>query len=46
MAELRFMTNIGKELEKKLVSIGIDSAAELTNVGSKQAFDRLKITSA
>ena len=33
---------LGKTMEKKLRSVGIRSAEELTNVGSKQAVARLK----
>ena len=43
MAELISMRNIGKEIEKKLKSVGIDSAEELTRIGSKDAFLRLKM---
>ena len=42
MAELTSMLNIGKEIEKKLKSIGICSAEELRRTGSKDAFLRLK----
>ena len=42
MAELTSMLNIGKEIEKKLKSIGICSAEELKQIGSKEAFFRLK----
>ena len=42
MAELTSMMNIGKEMEKKLTSIGIESAEELIEVGAKNAFLRLK----
>lgn len=42
MAELTSMRNIGKEMAKKLTSIGIDSAEKLTETGSKQAFLKLK----
>ncbi|MDO4944372.1 MAG: TfoX/Sxy family DNA transformation protein [Ruminococcus sp.] len=42
MAELSSMPNIGKEIEKKLISVGIGSAEELTKLGSKEAFLRLK----
>lgn len=34
--------NLGKTMEKKLHSVGIDSAEELLAVGSKQAVSRLK----
>ncbi len=43
MSELNSMRNIGKEIEKKLKSIGICSAEELVQIGSKEAFFRLKI---
>jgi DNA transformation protein len=36
------MPNIGKEIEKKLKSIGICSAEELKQIGGKEAFLRLK----
>ena len=42
MTELTSMRNIGKEIEKKLKSIEICSAEELKQVGSKEAFFRLK----
>lgn len=42
MAELTTMRNIGKEIEKKLKAVGICSAEELTQMGSKEAFFRLK----
>lgn len=42
MAELASMRNIGKELEKKLNAIGINTAEELIEIGSKEAFFRLK----
>lgn len=42
MAELTSMLNIGAEMKRKLVSVGIDSAEELIFTGSKQAFQRLK----
>lgn len=37
------MQNIGTEMEKKLESIGICSAEELIQTGSKEAFVRLKM---
>ena len=43
MAELTSMMNIGKEMSKKLSSVGIDCAEELIYVGAKQAFQRLKV---
>ncbi len=43
MAELNSMRNIGKEIEKKLKSVGISSSEELIRTGSKEAFIRLKM---
>ena len=42
MSDLTSMANIGKEMEKKLTSVGIDSAEKLIALGSKQAFLKLK----
>lgn len=42
MPELTSMTNIGKEMAKKLTSVGIDSPEKLSALGSKQAFLKLK----
>ena len=42
MAKLTSMMNIGKELERKLTSVGIDSAEKLMAEGAEQAFLRLK----
>lgn len=42
MAKLTSMMNIGREMERKLTSVGIASAEELLAVGAKQAFARLK----
>ncbi len=42
MSELTSMANIGKEMAKKLESVGIDSSEKLTSLGSKQAFLKLK----
>lgn len=42
MAELTSMRNLGKEMGRKLRSVGICSAEELTRLGSKEAFARLK----
>ena len=42
MAELTAMTNIGKEMASKLKSVEIESAEKLIEVGSKDAFFRLK----
>ena len=43
MAELTSLKNIGKEIERKLKSVGINSAEELKEIGSKDAFCRLKL---
>lgn len=42
MVELTSMKNIGKELERKLKIIGIHSAEDLKEIGSKEAFLKLK----
>ena len=42
MAELISMMNIGKEMAKKLDSVGIGSAEELVCSGAEQAFLKLK----
>ena len=42
MSELTSMRNIGKEMAKKLTSVGIDSPEELTRSGSLHAFQKLK----
>ena len=42
MAYLTSMMNIGKEMEKKLTSVGINCAEDLIELGSKQAFVKLK----
>ncbi len=42
MAGLTSMMNIGKEMEKKLTSVGIDSSGKLMEAGAKDAFLRLK----
>lgn len=43
MAELSSLRNIGKNIEKKLKSININTVEELIQVGSKEAFLRLKV---
>ena len=43
MTELSTLRNIGKEMEKKLKSIGITTAEELKQIGSKEAFFKLKV---
>ena len=42
MTDLTLMTNIGKEMANKLKSVEIDCAEKLIEVGSKEAFFRLK----
>lgn len=42
MSELTSMMNIGSEMEKKLISAGIESSEELIDVGAKEAFLRIK----
>lgn len=42
MSELTDMMNIGKEMAKKLKTVGIDSSEKLIQAGSKQAFMQLK----
>ena len=44
MSDLTLMINIGKEMERKLNSVGIYSSAELSYLGSKEAFFSLKMT--
>ncbi len=45
MSELTSMMNIGKEMSKKLKSVGISSLGELIQTGAKQAFLKLKESS-
>ena len=40
MAGLTSMMNIGREMEKKLTSVGIESPGELMEAGAKNAFLR------
>ena len=42
MAELSTLLNIGKEMERKLKAVGINTAEELIEAGSKEAFVKLK----
>lgn len=42
MSELTSMVNIGKEMAKKLTSVGIDSSEKLIEAGARQAFRKLK----
>ena len=41
--ELTTMKNIGAEMKKKLNAVGIHHTEDLTRLGSKEAFFRLKI---
>ncbi len=43
MTRLTALCNIGKEMERKLQSVGIGSAETLVEIGSKEAFLRLKL---
>ena len=43
MGELTSLRNIGKEMERKLKSIGISSEEELKRMGSKETWIRLKL---
>jgi len=43
MAGLTTLVNIGKELDRKLKSVGITTAEELIEVGAEGAFVRLKM---
>ncbi len=43
MAELSSLKNIGKEIERKLKTIGINSAEELKKFGRKDTWFRLKL---
>ena len=42
MAGLTSMKNIGKELERKLAAVGVDSPEALRELGAKHTFFRLK----
>ncbi len=42
MSKLTSMMNIGKEMERKLKSVGIESSEKLIEIGAKDAFLRLK----
>lgn len=43
MTKLASMRNIGKEMERKLKHVGINTAEDLIREGSKEAFFRLKV---
>jgi DNA transformation protein len=38
------MPNIGKELEKQLKQVGVETCEELVQLGSKEAFHRIRLT--
>jgi DNA transformation protein and related proteins len=42
MGKLCELPNIGRKLEEQLISVGIDSAEKLKEVGSKEAWLRIK----
>ena len=42
MSDLTAMMNIGKEMERKLISVGIDTPKKLIDTGAEQAFFKLK----
>ncbi len=42
MSDLIKQVNIGKDTERKLMDIGVDSFAKLKEIGSEQAFLRLQ----
>lgn len=42
MPELTSMKNIGKEMARKLVSVGVNSPEALVELGAKHSFFRLK----
>ena len=44
MSNLTAMMNIGKEMARKLTSVGIDTPEKLIELGSMQAFRKLKET--
>ena len=44
MPGLTSMMNIGIEMERKLISVGIDTPEKLMETGAKQAYFKLKTT--
>lgn len=42
MGELTKLPNIGKEMERQLLEIGIETPEQLKEIGSKQAWLRIK----
>ncbi len=43
MGKLSSMPNIGKVVEERLSEVGIETPEQLTEVGSKEAFLRLRV---
>lgn len=43
MAELSSMMNIGKEMTRKLTSVGVDTPEKLTALGAEQVYFQLKV---
>jgi len=43
MSELTSLRNIGKEMAQKLKSVDIATAEQLKEIGSREAFTRLKL---
>lgn len=43
MSDLTSLRNLGREMERKLTSVGIGSAGELRELGAKEAFFQLKM---
>jgi len=43
MSELTDMQNIGKELEKQLKQVGVETCEELIQLGSKEVFYRIRL---
>ncbi len=43
MAELTSLKNIGKEMSRKLKSVGIKTAEDFLQLGSKETYFRLKL---
>ncbi len=44
MAELTLLRNIGKEMARKLTTVGIDSFETLREAGAKEVYFKLKMT--
>ncbi len=44
MITLRALPNIGKGLEKQLIAIGIDSIYTLKELGSREAWTRIRLS--